>query len=763
MKIKKAVLLFVLLVLSGTFSLLMSAKETNDLSEFKIRIESIEGVVIESLKIDISISIEIKTEDKVDRQFYNKYYKTYYCNKDVMSFRRPSEFFIISIDDTTIPAGYKVKENNVLIDSTINNYKIIIIEDKDVEKERYSYQNNTISCVKNVNTHESKNRSFILYNTDDRFNIYYYSGISSGALYASRLHSALCSIESYYISNGYVAPDTDTINHTFDVYIKSSSDFPSNQYGSYDDQTRIMSLNYIIFNQGSDIDAFVNTVAHEYFHASIRSGGYSLGSGSIEEMCASAAGFYYVNYQGIESPFIKELFDDRICSYFSSHFYDFSLDSGWYDNFIFAYHLIEEYGFDFLINFFPSNLATLPTELYVDSVLVNEGSSLEEEYETLIQKVISIENNYSTIDDYYSNDWIINEISSKPSNHSLDLNSSIYGNVTIESGKYRYFSLLPYLGGYGCSEYEGYITLTFSSRNDIELFKARVTNTGVYQDSVSIPSEYNSSLGGYSYTYYSTNLGLFMCEELNFSIINLSNNSISVSYSLKSVHHVPKVYQGTTYNLGSTVNDIYYLKFESQETGIYRFELESSINRYYREEITVKSEGSNGLYTIQRITNNIINIPAYNREGSNNITVLLEDGDIYYIKVRSDADIDYCTLKIWYSHDGLIQDPNDSNVYGLWNEQMHKDDYIYSHTITQSGTYNIYFECLDTNYQNMAYVISKRTSSSFYGLQFILMNNNSYSNSYNVYLSSGDIIYISYLDFRGPSSEPCQITVERIS
>lgn len=27
----------------------------------------------------------------------------------------------------------------------------------------------------------------------------------------------------------------------------------------------------------------------------------------------------------------------------------------------------------------------------------------------------------------------------------------------------------------------------------------------------------------------------------------------------------------------------------------------------------------------------------------------------------------------------------------------------------------------------------------------------------------GDIIYISYLDFRGPSSEPCQITVERIS
>ena len=741
----KSFIIVLLFFIFTTFSVAFSAKESE---KFKVVIGSDEDIRISDVRLGVSIAnVTNRTNDS--KQYGVSDYQYYIISGSSIKFDRPSDTFILTIDEDTLPVGYEVDENNVFIDEETNIYKFEVVRKKEISSfESENKQSFNDECRidyidENDPLFNPLNRSYT-YVSQGRFYVYYESTLTNGSVYANSVLDYIDDIESFFGYYGFEEPRSSILNNHYHIYLKSDSDI-GGVYGvtSFDlFGNSTISLNLSLFGRTSDDDAFVSTLAHEYYHASVHEMNASMCDGWFSEASATAVGLYYVSENYIESDFIKNAYNGRLHWHFINSEESIDDINNEYNNFIFIYYFIQEYGLDFVFDLVDSNLNHGIYVSNIDNALQNENTDIGEAFQSFCEYNLNPKDSYDVIS-FYKENWDYATLSCKPSNHNtIEINKTGY--FSLEELSSFYISMKAYEGYDGCSDYEGQITLVLPDYRDISVYAATITSTGyTYYEEISIPTTYSNILGGYAIVIYTNNLGSSYCKELKYVICGYEYRDIIGSYSIQIRHHIPSVYESYSVTFGSILNDLRFLKFVPYDTGLYQFDLSTGLGSALSNEIVVKNDSFSNIY---RFDNGGISLGAHNNSSANSFVCYLEEGEKYFIMVIDDSSVSSHILDINRSYSTFT--PSLNNSFGVTNEYFTKSDKLYEFTVPQTGDYKFTLSLNSIIYYDMYFVVYRENA---YGLSledYDIINTSYQTSELIVSLVQGDIIYVGYYDYR---------------
>jgi len=755
----KSFIIVLLFFIFTTFSVAFSAKESE---KFKVVIGSDEDIRISDVRLGVSIAnVTNRTNDS--KQYGVSDYQYYIISGSSIEFDRPSDTFILTIDEDTLPVGYEVDENNVFIDEETNIYKFEVVRKKGISSlEHENFHNFNDECrIREVDANDisfyPQNRNLV-YANQGRFYVYYDSALTNGSLYASEVLDYIDDIESFFGYYGFATPSSDSSNNYY-IYLKSN-----NEIGGVNGETTpevfgrsTIAINLDLFGISGDSDAFVSTLAHEYFHASVfaTDGGLPMGGGWFSEACATAVGLYFVSENNIQSNKIRTTYKNRFHYYYidSKNGIDNSNDR--YNNFIFPYYLIQEIGLDFIEELYEMQLGRSIELSDLDNVLSTMYTSLAEEHETMCKYNLDPANNYDVIS-YYTTNWSCESNEHQPSVHNA-LEYSSNTTFSIEDCGSEYISMKAYEGYGGCSDYEGIIALVFDEYQDVTIFEGTVSSSGsiTYQE-INVPSEESNIYGGYVVIIGNYNLGSSSCEELRYVISNCSGGSVSCSCKIKIKHRIPQIYESFNVTFGSILNDLRLLKFTPIDTGLYQFDLSTNGNTL-ANEIVIEDDN---LLEIDRFSVGGISVGAHNNSFVKSITCYLEEGEIYYISVINDSSVVNHSMTVNRSFDTLY--PDAYNPFGVSNYYFTKGDKLFTFTVPQTGNYTFTFSINFNLYYDMYFVVYKENA---YGLSledYDIINASHQTSTITVSLVQGESVYVGYYNYRGGESSVFNLIVSKI-
>jgi len=614
-------------------------------------------------------------------------------------------------------------------------------------------------------------------NDGSRF-IIYYDGSSTGMDedVAQRVADAIDTIDNFFCSSDshdFVRPNTNS-DGEFKIYLETATNM-SGSLGSHQPGTRwtlfsgtqrysYIKLNYTLADATIDTDAtdnsFINTLAHEYFHAIMYKEGFSSSdstrSGWMSESFATFVGLYYAN-ENLSSAdaYIKSIFDTRVENFIDSteeSLDDYSSSSNRrYWTFLFPLYLYQNYGFDVIKEIVLEYPNSEDPFIAIDTVLNNYGTNIEATFLDF-----SLDNGYpyekyTILYDNYTVDW---------NRSGEDITArDLYYTPSSGSGTFNlpYFSSeYIYLKPEECTSYTAYITADFDNIDSIDLSTIRKTADDTYY-------YYSWNISSESITIPQHNFGYHACTELMLVFTNYSSNtsnSVNIDYDITFEHSIDTVEEGNSIDIGQHIHNPFYtnyVKFMPTETDLYQIELniERSGSLYYYADTFQILDSNKQL--IQKYQVNDYQNNASNVYGSNKITVYLLEGTTYYIKTK---------YKYTFTSINLIINRMSNNISLTTNDDLCTENGLYlgDHFVKlvapRNGYYNINFEYNGTSSNQIAYNIFYKMSGSMYNRESKLINCTDKISNKELFLSKGAVLYIGY--FNGDGVGNVTLTINRV-
>ena len=730
---------------------------------FKVVIGFEEEVKIDSVRIGTSISNEIRKSGDT-KQYSATDYQYYYIYGNSIEIERPSDYFILTLDEESLPTGYRVDCNNVFISDDTNIHKFNIIRESDLqnidEVINYNFEDECEIESVDADTYNlllQQSRSQ-LYVNQGRFYVYYDSSVTNGSSYANDVLDAVSDIEDFFAYYGFEEPYSNQNN---DLYIYLLDDYSmEGNYGSAvlsNDGSTLIKINLDLFGIANDSEAFMSTLAHEYSHASVNAyaGGHQMIGGWFFEAFATAVGLYYVSESNIESDHIKTVYDSRLHWHYVNSHQGIEDSNNRYNNFIFVYYLIQEKGLDFIDELYEMQLGHAVYVTDIDYLLSTSYSCLDDEYVTFCEYNLDPKENYDVLS-FYSDDWVCFGEKCAPNVHSI-AEEQDSGYFDLDNYGSFYISIKAYEGNMGCSNYEGQITFVLPDYQGLSIYAETITENGVtYYEELSIPTTPSNILGGHAVVLYVGNLGSAYCKEMRFVIANYSEREIIGSYNAIVRHKVPSIYESYSVVFGNILNDLNYLKFVPYDTDLYQFDLYANNGSTISNEIVIEDDNFTEIY---RFEYGNINLLAHNNSFANSFTCYLEAGEKYYIVVSDNPTISTHSLNINRSFSGFT--PSAYNPFGVTNYYFTKGDKIFTFVVPQAGNYNFTFNINFNLYYDMYFVVYKANQ---YGLSiedYDIINSGNQTSTLTIYFAQGETVYVGYYDYHGGETSTFNLIVQK--
>lgn len=475
----------------------------------------------------------------------------------------------LSEDDEVVYSNYKIKNkgNENIYSIVIGNNDFIkdvyVIKNQEGKEQYYTVDNNTkqnrgIFDVENSYTPSYTNVATFR-NSGSKF-IIYYDRATMDATLAERVADRIELIDEFFCGADegicMARPKTNSDNE-YKIYLetdtnlngllgKTNAQIKSNKLGKKTGVYSYICINYDLISQVGDyingsVNSFVNTLAHEYFHALQAQAGidfHETNNRSIHwliEATATAVGLYYynsINPNGVVDSYVDNLFNNRIHYYFSSsnrtindytvESDDIEADNREYSTFIFFLYLIKEYGFNIISELIVLHGTSQNTLSVINELLQAYGTDLE----TLF-KEFSISNSYiyDNYNDILNNSYIdgwkyyYNEEADEKNNNYPGVFKIEYGSQIMRGFNLSYLSsYYLYLKSEDDLRYNVFVTINLASINNADITSARKTEDGdIYYHT------YNLSTTSITIPQY--NFGYHICKELCFIITNSSNSN----------------------------------------------------------------------------------------------------------------------------------------------------------------------------------------------------------------------------------------------
>lgn len=620
-------------------------------------------------------------------------------------------------------------------------------------------------------------------NTNSRFTIYY-DGNTMTNTNAQKVANGIELIDQFFCdsSNGlnFSRPRTNSSDE-YHIYLETNATVggslgetwwgtASSSLGFNSGNYSYILLNYDLvncvnsFNSAQD-DAYLNTLAHEYFHAIQWNAGSRLndshnsGTQWVAEGLATTAGLLYINSINTDhtpDPYVDSLFNTRINLFISttnlSLDYYTSYNIREYNTFIFFTYLIKEYGFDLIKEIIDSYDSSLNTLDIINTALTSEGTNLNDVF-----KDFSVNNSYLNLNykdiliDYYVDDWERNTANTVDYYYSDDSFPS--------SGTFN----LPYLSSdyillksIDCDNYDSFVTIDLSSIEGIDLTTVRKTD-----DDTLYYHSYDISDGLITIPQY--NFGYHICDELIFALTNsnLSGASVTIDYDVTIIHQEKEIEEGNNID----VSDLHYPSFENyykftpETTDMYEFSLnvtKSGTINYPSNCIEILDEEKNIIY---KYSLSDYNVEAKCSEGSNKVIVKLDANTQYYVKIKYNYSFTNLTLDINKVNNNIELTDNDN--LNLIDQSYEKGDYLYSITPKMNGKYYIEFLSNDETNNTYNYAVLMKNNGEIILMNSGVINEDNSMIRTELNLVAGKTYYFGYFNSNN-SVKTYNVKIERI-
>ncbi len=759
----KSFIIVLLFFIFTTFSVAFSAKESE---KFKVVIGSDEDIRISDVRLGVSIAnVTNRTNDS--KQYGVSDYQYYIISGSSIEFNRPSDTFILTIDEETLPVGYEVDENNVFIDEETNIYKFEVVRKEEsniFEEENYHYNFCGTMMSDENEVLVPDNRSYGC-ETSGRFNVYYETTITYGRDYALDVIDLIDDIESFFLYSGYNAPQTNN-DGTLNIYIKEDLGGPLGDAPSLLSGDSWIKLDSTLFGITGDDYAFAFVLAHEYFHALCNAnGGHALIEGSwFSEASATAAGLYFISESNIQSNEAKDFYQNRISNYYghSRQSIEILNDINNYDNFLFPYYLIQEIGLDFVEELFTMQFQDNLSLAELDEVLNDMNTSFEEEYGIFCEYNLHPEENYDVIS-YYLDCFQFEGSNYQPTVHSIvPYTNSNSSSVSLDKSGCKYISMKAYEGNDGCSNYEGQIMIILPRYVDVKIYEVKTTSSGINTYSeINVSTTYSNILNGYVAIMFTSNLGSSYCEEIRYAIINTdtsdNGSSLSFEYNIVIRHRTQNIYEDLGVTFSSINNDLLFLKFMPYDTDLYIFDIATDIYSAMVCEIVIYDSS---MSIISRSSFGNINLSGGFKERFTSMVCYLEAGNNYYIRVLNDDNIMNHTLTINRNFATLT--PSILTPFGVSNQNFTKGDVVYTFSTPMTANYVFNFNFNVYGLTNTYFVIYKMNNSGLSVVGYDTLCYNYTSTTISVSLALGDTIYVGYYDYTESNATLYNLSIAKL-